>query len=173
MPLVLVKVGAVPPDHLIAAPHVTALAVPSAVSSRVKLAAELAGVLLIVRVVIAALSETAKKLLPERSKVSVPLEIVGAVLVSRYACNLGWVSRLPPRFCVPVKVFVLSLTSEIRNPFASRLTPVPSLTPPKTDTDAAGNVYEYVELITPLEIVMDVPSTLTPPRTVVVAVGRV
>ena len=66
----------------------------------------------------------------------------------------------------------MSLTSEIRNPFASRLTPVPSLTPPKTDTDAAGNVYEYVELITPLLITIDDPSTLTPPKTDVVAVGK-
>lgn len=32
----LVKVGAVPPDHLTAAGHVTALAVPSAVKAKVK-----------------------------------------------------------------------------------------------------------------------------------------
>jgi hypothetical protein len=82
LPDVDVSVGAVPPDHLMAAPQVTALAVPSAVNSSVKLAAELAGVLLMVRVVIAAFKLTAKKLLPDRSRVRVPLEIVGAVLVS-------------------------------------------------------------------------------------------
>ena len=76
------------------------------------------------------------------------------------------------RFCEPVNEFVPSLTSEIRNPFASRLTPAPSRTPPRVDVVAAGNVYEYVELIMPLLITIDDPSTLTPPKTDVVAVGR-
>jgi hypothetical protein len=58
--LVLVSVGAVPPEaHLIAAPHVTARAVPSIVNARVIPKAEpVVGMLLMVSVVIAAFSET-------------------------------------------------------------------------------------------------------------------
>ena len=81
--LVLVSVGAVPPLHLIAAPQVTALAVPSIVNARVKPNAfPVVGILEIVSVVIAAFSETANTLPSEQFKVSVPLEIAGAVFVS-------------------------------------------------------------------------------------------
>ena len=57
--LVLVSVGAVPPAHFIAAPQVTALAVPSAVNASViPKAFPVVGMLLMVSVVIAAFSET-------------------------------------------------------------------------------------------------------------------
>ena len=56
---VLVKVGAVPPDHFTAAGHVTARAVPSAVKAKVKpYAVPLDGIFENVKLVIAALSET-------------------------------------------------------------------------------------------------------------------
>ena len=81
--LVLVKVGEVPPLHLIAAPQVTALAVPSIVNASVIPKAEpVVGMLLMVNVVIAAFNETANTLPSEQFSVSVPLEIVGAVFVS-------------------------------------------------------------------------------------------
>ncbi len=57
--LVLVSVGAVPPLHLIAAPQVTALAVPSIVNARVIPKAEpVVGMFEIVNVVIAAFKLT-------------------------------------------------------------------------------------------------------------------
>ena len=81
--LVLVKVGAVPPLHLIAAPQVTALAVPSIVNASViPNAFPVVGMLLMVNVVIAAFKLTANTLPSEQFSVSVPLEIVGAVFVS-------------------------------------------------------------------------------------------
>ena len=81
--LVLVKVGEVPPLHLIAAPQVTARAVPSIVNTRViPNAFPVVGMLEIVSVVIAAFSETANTLPSEQFSVSVPDEIAGAVFVS-------------------------------------------------------------------------------------------
>jgi hypothetical protein len=78
LPDVDVIVGAVPPAHLIAAGQVTALAVPSAVKISVNEPPEpLAGGLLIVRVVIAALSDTVKIFDVSRFNVSTPDEIVG------------------------------------------------------------------------------------------------
>ena len=78
-----VKVGAVPPAHLIAAPQVTALAVPSIVKAKViPKAFPVVGMLLMVSVVIAAFNETANTLPSEQFSVSVPLDIVGAVFVS-------------------------------------------------------------------------------------------
>jgi hypothetical protein len=55
-----VKVGATPPDHFIAAGHVTARAVPSAVNSKLKPIDlfDVAGVLEIVKVVIGEFNET-------------------------------------------------------------------------------------------------------------------
>jgi hypothetical protein len=81
--LVLVKVGAVPPAHFTAAGHVTARAVPSAVNASViPKAFPVVGMFEMVSVVIAAFKLTANTLPSEQFKVSVPLEIVGAVFVS-------------------------------------------------------------------------------------------
>jgi hypothetical protein len=78
LPIADVIVGGVPPAHLIAAGQVTERGVPSAVKIRVNEPPEpLAGGLLIVRVVMAALSETVKIFDVSRFKVSVPLDIVG------------------------------------------------------------------------------------------------
>ena len=78
-----VKVGAVPPAHFTAAGHVTARAVPSQVKARViPKAFPVVGMLLMVSVVIAAFKLTANTLPSEQFKVSVPLEIAGAVFVS-------------------------------------------------------------------------------------------
>ena len=79
----LVSVGAEPLGHLIAAPQVTALAVPSAVRIRVNVPPEpLAGGLLMVKVVIAAFRLTVKMLEVTRSSVKVPAEMVGLEVVS-------------------------------------------------------------------------------------------
>ena len=76
-------VGAVPPAHLMDAGQVTARAVPSAVNIRVNEPPEpLAGGLLMVRVVMAALSETVKMFDVSRFSTSVPAEIVGLETVS-------------------------------------------------------------------------------------------
>ena len=81
--LVELSVGAVPPDHFTAAGQVTALAVPSQVkASVIPKAFPVVGILEIVSVVIAAFKETANTLPSEQFKVSVPLEIAGAVFVS-------------------------------------------------------------------------------------------
>ena len=81
--LVLVKVGAVPPDHFTAAGHVTARAVPSQVKAKViPKAFPVVGIFEIVNVVIAAFNETANTLPSEQFSVSVPDEIAGAVFVS-------------------------------------------------------------------------------------------
>ena len=78
-----VSVGAVPPLHLIAAPQVTALAVPSIVNASViPKAFPVVGMLEIVSVVIAAFKLTANTLPSEQFKVNVPDEIAGAVFVS-------------------------------------------------------------------------------------------
>jgi hypothetical protein len=78
LPDVDVSVGAVPPAHLIAAGQVTARAVPSAVRIKVNEPPEpLAGGLMMVSVVIAALSETVKIFDVSRFNVSTPDEIVG------------------------------------------------------------------------------------------------
>lgn len=100
-PLVLVGTGAVPPVHLNAAGHVIARAVPSAVNSSEKLAATFAGVLVVVIVDIAALSETLKKLLADKSSVNVPDAIAGEVNVSLHACNCNWLVMLPEKLIVP------------------------------------------------------------------------
>jgi hypothetical protein len=78
-----VKVGAVPPGHLTAPPHVIARAVPSAVRIKVNAPPEPdAGGLLIVKVVIAAFKLTVKMLEVSRFSVKVPAEIVGLEIVS-------------------------------------------------------------------------------------------
>ena len=80
--LVELSVGA-EPLHFIAAPQVTALAVPSIVKAKViPNAFPVVGIFEIVSVVIAAFNETANTLPSEQFKVSVPLDIVGAVFVS-------------------------------------------------------------------------------------------
>ena len=80
--LVELSVGA-EPLHLIAAPQVTALAVPSIVNASViPNAFPVVGMLLMVSVVIAAFKLTANTLPSEQFSVSVPLEIAGAVFVS-------------------------------------------------------------------------------------------
>ena len=81
--LVDVKVGAVPPAHFTAAGHVTARAVPSQVkASVIPKAFPVVGMLLMVNVVIAAFSDTWNTFPSEQFKVSVPLDIDGAVFVS-------------------------------------------------------------------------------------------
>jgi hypothetical protein len=81
--LVDVKVGAVPPLHFTAAGQVTALAVPSIVNASViPKAFPVVGILEMVSVVIAAFNATWNTLPSEQFKVSVPDDIVGAVLVS-------------------------------------------------------------------------------------------
>ena len=86
MPDVDVSVGAVPPAHLITpedSVQLTDLGVPSAVNIRVNEPPEpLAGGLLMVRVVMAALSETVKIFDVSRFSTSVPDEIVGLETVS-------------------------------------------------------------------------------------------
>ena len=80
--LVELSVGA-EPLHFTAAPQVTALAVPSIVNASViPNAFPVVGIFEIVSVVIAAFKETANTLPSEQFKVSVPLDIVGAVFVS-------------------------------------------------------------------------------------------
>lgn len=76
-------VGAVPPAHLMDAGHVTDLGVPSAVNISVNEPPEpLAGGLLMVRVVMAALRATVKIFDVSRFNTSVPAEIVGLETVS-------------------------------------------------------------------------------------------
>jgi hypothetical protein len=73
-----VRVGAVPPGHLTAAPQVTALAVPSAVRIKVNAPPDPeAGGFWIVKVVIAAFKLTVKMLEVSRFSVKVPAEMVG------------------------------------------------------------------------------------------------
>jgi hypothetical protein len=73
-----VKVGAVPPGHLTAPPHVIARAVPSAVRIKVNAPPDPeAGGFWIVKVVIAAFRLTVKMLEVSRFSVKVPAEIVG------------------------------------------------------------------------------------------------
>jgi hypothetical protein len=77
-----VNVGAVPPGHLKLPGHVTDLAVPSAVNVSINDPVEPeVGILEIVNVVIAALSDTSNIVAVCRSKVSVPAEMVGAARV--------------------------------------------------------------------------------------------
>lgn len=80
---VLVRVGAVPPGHLTAAPHVIVLAVPSAVNDSVTAnAVPLVGTFVKDNVVMFAFKATEKTFPVEQSIVSVPEEIAGAVCVS-------------------------------------------------------------------------------------------
>lgn len=101
----MVKVGVVPEGNLNDAGHATALAVPSAVNSSTKLATTLVGTLVIESVVIAALSDTAKKLLVLKSSVNVPADIGGVALASREDRNVGLSMKFPARLCVPLNVF--------------------------------------------------------------------
>jgi hypothetical protein len=134
--LVLVSVGAVPPEaHFTAAPQVTALAVPSIVNASViPKAFPVVGMLLIVNVVIAAFKLTWNTFPKAQFKVSVPVDIVGAVFVSMRLVIVALVSvgavaktKLPP---VPVSsvmaVFKLAELGVARN--AATLVPSP-LTP--------------------------------------------
>jgi len=82
-PLVLVKVGAVPPVHFTAAGHAIVLGVPSAVNARVKpYAVPVVGILENVMLVIAAFNETSNTFPEAQFKASTPDAIAGAVLVS-------------------------------------------------------------------------------------------
>jgi hypothetical protein len=81
--LVDVSVGAVPAGHLTALPQEIVLAVPSAVKASVNPnAVPDDGTFVKVSVVILAFKLTANTLPAEQSSVSVPLEILGVVLVS-------------------------------------------------------------------------------------------
>jgi hypothetical protein len=81
--LVLVNVGAVPLGHLTADPHVTTLAVPSAVNASVRLyAVPVEGTLLNESVVTFSFKLTAKTFPTEQSSVNVPEDMDGAVFVS-------------------------------------------------------------------------------------------
>jgi hypothetical protein len=86
--LVLVSVGAVPPDHFTDAGQVIALAVPSAVKAKVKPYAPV-GMLLKVIEVIAAFKETANTFPKAQFNASTPLEIAGAVFVSMRPVIVG------------------------------------------------------------------------------------
>ena len=96
-PLADVNEGVVLAGNRKDAGHVTALAVPSAVNSRVKLATAPVGTLVIVKVEIPALSDTAKKLDVFKSRVNVPLDIVGLAFVSLTDCNCGLSIMFPAR----------------------------------------------------------------------------
>lgn len=88
---VLVIVGADPPAHFTLAGQVIVRAVPSAVKITVKPTAVLlsAGVFEIVSVVMLALRLTKNTCDVFRFSVSVPLEIVGALVGSRYFVSVG------------------------------------------------------------------------------------
>ena len=91
--LVLVSVGAVPPDHFTAAGQVTARAVPSAVKAKVSpYAVPLAGIFEKVIEVIAAFKDTANTFPSAQFKANTPAEIVGAVLTSFNPVMVGVVS---------------------------------------------------------------------------------
>jgi hypothetical protein len=78
-----VRVGAVPPGHFTAPPHVIARAVPSAVRIRVNAPPEPdAGGFWIVKVVIAAFKLTVKMLEVSKFSVKVPAEMAGLEIVS-------------------------------------------------------------------------------------------
>ena len=91
MALVLVSVGAVPPDHFTEAGQVTALAVPSQVNAKVKPYAPV-GIFEKVIEVIAAFKLTTNTFPKAQFKLSTPAEIVGAVLTSFNPVIVGVVS---------------------------------------------------------------------------------
>ena len=160
--LVLVKVGAVPPLHLIAAPHVTALAVPSQVNASVIPKAEpVVGIFEIVNVVIAAFKLTWNTLPSEQFSVSVPDEIAGAVFVSTKLVIVAVVSvGLVAKTFAPVPV------SSVRH--EARL----------AELGVARNEATFVPSpLTPVEIGRPVHEVSVPlegvPRTGVTSVGDV
>ena len=164
--LVLVSVGAVPPLHLIAAPHVTALAVPSQVKARViPKAFPVVGMLLMVNVVIAAFNETANTLPSEQFSVSVPDEIAGAVFVSTKlvivaVVSVGLVAKTASPLPVSsvnaaAKLAELGVARKVATFVPSPLTPVETGKPvhdvsvplegvPRTGVTSVGDVRESV-----------------------------
>ena len=164
--LVLVKVGEVPPLHLIAAPQVTALAVPSQVKARViPKAFPVVGMLEIVSVVIAAFKETANTLPSEQFKVNVPDEIAGAVFVSTRLVIVAVVSvGLVAKTASPepvssvrheAKLAELGVARKVATFVPSPLTPVETGKPvhdvsvplegvPRTGVTSVGDVRESV-----------------------------
>ena len=160
--LVLVKVGAVPPLHLIAAPQVTALAVPSIVNASViPNAFPVVGIFEIVSVVIAAFSETANTLPSEQFKVSVPDEIAGAVFVSMRLVIVALVSAGDPlKTASPVPVSSVNAAAKFADDGVARK--VATFVPrPETPVET-GSPVQLVSV--PLEGV---------PRTGVTSVGEV
>ena len=160
--LVDVSVGAVPPLHLIAAPQVTALAVPSIVNASViPNAFPVVGIFEIVNVVIAAFKETANTLPSEQFKVSVPLDIVGAVFVSMRLVIVALVSAGDPlKTASPVPVS--SVRHEARLAELGVAKKVATLVPrPETPVETGKPVHD---VSVPLEGV---------PRTGVTSVGDV
>ena len=160
--LVLVKVGEVPEAHFIEAPQVTALAVPSQVkASVIPKAFPVVGMLEIVSVVIAAFKETANTLPSEQFKVSVPLEIVGAVFVSTRLVIVAVVSvGLVAKTASPVPVSSVNAAAKFADDGVARkvATFVPS---PLTPVETGKPVHD---VSVPLEGV---------PRTGVTSVGDV
>ena len=160
--LVLVSVGAVPEAHFIEAPQVTALAVPSIVNARViPKAFPVVGMLEIVSVVIAAFNETANTLPSAQFKVSVPLDIVGAVFVSMRLVIVALVSAGDPlKTASPVPVS--SVRHEARLAELGVAKKVATLVPrPETPVETGKPVHD---VSVPLEGV---------PRTGVTSVGDV
>lgn len=151
---VLVSVGAVPPDHFTDAGQVTALAVPSQVKAKVKPYAPV-GILLKVMLVIAALSETWNTLPSAQFSVSVPLEIVGAVLVSFSPVIVGVViAGLVAKTASPLPVSSVNAAAKFALDGVARkvATLVPS---PLTPVDIGKPVQE---VSVPLEGVPSAPA---------------
>lgn len=160
--LVLVKVGAVPPDHFTAAGQVTALAVPSIVNASViPNAFPVVGIFEIVSVVIAAFSETANTLPSEQFSVSVPLEIAGAVFVSTRLVMVAVVSvGLVAKTASPLPVSSVNAAAKFADDGVARK--VATFVPrPETPVET-GSPVQLVSV--PLEGV---------PRTGVTSVGEV
>ena len=150
-----VKVGAVPPDHFTAAGQVTARAVPSQVKARViPNAFPVVGMLLMVSVVIAAFNETANTLPSEQFKVSVPLEIVGAVFVSTKLVIVAVVSvGLVAKTASPVPVSSVNAAAKFADDGVARK--VATFVPrPETPVEIGSPVHE---VSVPLEGVPNAP----------------
>jgi hypothetical protein len=148
--LVLVSVGAVPPEaHFTAAPQVTALAVPSIVNARViPKAFPVVGILEIVNVVIAAFKLTWNTLPSEQFKVSVPLEIAGAVFVSTKLVIVALVScGLEAKTFAPVPVS--SVRHEARFALDGVARKVPTFVPRPLTPVEIGSPVQLVSV--PLE----------------------
>jgi hypothetical protein len=160
--LVDVKVGAVPPDHFTAAGHVTARAVPSIVNASViPKAFPVVGIFEIVNVVIAAFKLTANTFPSEQFKVSVPLDIAGAVFVSTKLVIVAVVSvGLVAKTTAPVPVSSVKAAARFAEDGVAKK--VATLVPrPETPVDIGRPVHE---VSVPLEGV---------PRTGVTKVGEV